>query len=68
MQTKEDSVIPEMEPIPIEVIADVARFRPRTNREVLMALVHRTHDVYDDLTRDADLSAPGMANELLPNL
>jgi hypothetical protein len=39
-QTKVVSVIPEMERYPSKVIADVVRFRPRTNREVL-APVHR---------------------------
>ena len=52
--------MPEMECRTRKVFADVVRFRPRTNREVL-ALVYRKS------RQGADLSAPGMAYSLLPN-
>jgi hypothetical protein len=60
-QTKVVLVIPEMERYPRKVIANVVRFRPRTNREVLAP--YRIHTC-----QAADVSAPGKAYVLLPNL
>jgi hypothetical protein len=48
-----------MERLSREVTADVVRFRPRTNREVLAPVYRQGHE-------SADLSAPGMAYSLLP--
>ena len=58
LQTKVVSVIPEMERIPSEVLADVVRFRPRTNREVLAPVQAR---------QAPEVSAPGKASAVLRN-
>src|SRR6267154_966928 len=58
--TKVVSVMLEMERLPSQVIADVVRIRPRTNREVLAPVHHKSRQA-------RDVSAPGMAYSSLPN-